>query len=81
MVYWHNKIKDEVRLCDFMKVIYFLNENDLLSDTFYKHHQIYQFYKELKVYQSEKAAMIDTCNKFEIGKATFYNIKKRFKII
>ena len=79
MVYWHNKIKDEVSLHDFMKVVDFLAEEGIISTNFFGHHDIYSFYKDLAAYKSEKEAMIDTCQKFNIGRVTFYNIKKKFK--
>ena len=80
MVYWYNKIKDDnVRMCDFMKAVEFLNKEGLLSPTFFGHHDIYSYYKDIAAYKSEKEAMIETCTKFNIGKVTFYNIKKKFK--
>lgn len=79
MLYWHNKVKDEIKLCDFLKVVQFLDDEDLLSNTFYKHHEIYNRYKELRAYQTEKEALLNTCEEFNIGKVTFYHIKKRFK--
>jgi len=78
VIYWHNKIKS-VRMCDFLKVVEFLDGEDLLSHTFYTHHEIYNRYQELRAFQSEKATMIDICNEYKINKSTFYNIKRRFK--
>ena len=80
MIYWNNLAKKEnIDVNQFMKIVDFLNMNGLISPTFFGHHDIYSFYQDLRVYKTEKEARIETCLKFNIGKVTFYNIKKKFK--
>lgn len=81
MIYFHNKLKKEenITLKDFIKVVDFLDSEGFISKKFYEHHKIYEFYKEQLSFLDEYDARIKTITKFEIGKVTFYNIKKRFK--
>ena len=81
MIYYHNKLKKEenISLKDFIKVVEFLDTEGVISKTFYEHHLIYEYYKEQLTFNDSYQAKQNTLTKFNIGKVTFYNIKKKFK--
>jgi len=81
MIYWHNKLQKEenIDLKSFIKVVEFLESEGVISKTFYEHHLIYEFYKDQLTFNDEYTSKQNTLTKFNIGKVTFYNIKKKFK--
>jgi len=81
MIYWHQKLKkhENISLSDFIKVIEFLDNENLISSKFYEHHLIYSFYKEQLTFCNDYTAKQNTLDKFGIGRVTFFNIKKRFR--
>ena len=81
MIYYHNKLKkgENVSLKQFIKVVEFLESEGVVSKTFYEHHKIYEYYKNQLTFCDEYDARISTLTEFNIGKVTFYNIKRKFK--
>lgn len=81
MIYFHNKLKQDenISLKDFTKVVDFLEMEGVIFNTIRTHHTIFEYYKEQLAFSDEYTAKQNTLDKFNIGKVTFYNIKKRFK--
>lgn len=80
MIYWHNKLQKEenISLKSFIKVVEFLESEGVISKKFYEHHIIYEFYKNQLTFCDDYTAKQNTLTKFNIGKVTFYTIKKKF---
>jgi len=81
MIYYHSKLKqnENISLKDFTKVVEFLESEGAINTTFFNHHVIYEYYKEQLTFCDDYTAKQNTLAKFNIGKVTFYNIKRRFK--
>lgn len=80
MIYFFNKFQknNKTSHVDFLRVVEFLKNEGFIKECMQNYEDIYSYYKEKRCTEHEKSAKLNTMEKFNIGKVTFYKIKKLF---